>query len=160
MVKGADNKWVLFVIMFGVISVFLYAIESNLTSSSCPHPPELFFGNKKISVILATTTVDRDRGLSGVSTLPENVGMLFVFEKPATRNFWMKDMLFPLDIIWLDQEMYVIGVVEGATPESYPHPFASPPGMAYTLEVLRGQARVLNIATGTAARLVDCDSQP
>lgn len=60
-------------------------------------------GNSQIEVTLAATTAKRSKGLSGVESLGENEGMLFVFEKEnQTSPFWMKGMLIPIDIIWIN----------------------------------------------------------
>jgi len=59
-------------------------------------------GAKKIDVEIANTPVLRQKGLSNRSSLAENSGMLFVFDsKPVAEKFWMKDMLIPIDIIWI-----------------------------------------------------------
>lgn len=58
--------------------------------------------NTKVAVEIAKTGEQRQKGLSGRVTLDANSGMLFVFEKKKVfPSFWMKDMLFPLDIIWI-----------------------------------------------------------
>lgn len=55
-----------------------------------------------IHVEIADTAAKRAQGLSGVSTLGEDNGMLFVFDTgDVTPTFWMKDMLIPLDMIWI-----------------------------------------------------------
>lgn len=63
---------------------------------------EIKIGTKSLLVEVSDTQETRNKGLSGRETLGENEGMLFVFEskniKPA---FWMKDMKFSIDIIWI-----------------------------------------------------------
>ncbi|OGH16519.1 MAG: hypothetical protein A3C30_05015 [Candidatus Levybacteria bacterium RIFCSPHIGHO2_02_FULL_40_18] len=71
--------------------------------------------NKKISLILAKSDKDRTKGLSGRNNLPEDQGMLFIFEKKGTYGFWMRDMKFPIDIIFIDDDM-VVYIVENASP--------------------------------------------
>lgn len=58
-------------------------------------------GDKRISVQIAKTNEERSRGLSGVSSLKNNSGMLFVFSPKSNPFFWMKDMMIPLDMIWI-----------------------------------------------------------
>ncbi|MSQ32472.1 MAG: DUF192 domain-containing protein [Dehalococcoidia bacterium] len=53
---------------------------------------------------IADTNDERSKGLIGVASMPENEGMLFVFDVAAKGNFWMKDTLIPLDMIWLAQD--------------------------------------------------------
>ena len=63
--------------------------------------PSLRINNFEIYLDLAATNEEKRRGLSGRNGLEENEGMLFVFEEPGFYSFWMKDMLFPIDIIWI-----------------------------------------------------------
>jgi len=74
-------------------------------------------GNKEYTVKLAESDEDHDKGLQGVTELPENEGMLFIFNEPDEISFYMKDTHIPLDIIFIDEEMNVISVHEGV-PES------------------------------------------
>ena len=61
-------------------------------------------GGPKLSlhVQIAETTQSREQGLMGVKTMPDQVGMAFLFGEPATTGFWMKDTLIPLDIAFWD----------------------------------------------------------
>lgn len=53
------------------------------------------------TVEVADTQRTQARGLGGRASLCESCGMLFLFEQPGARAFWMKGMQFPLDIVWL-----------------------------------------------------------
>ncbi|PIR89038.1 MAG: hypothetical protein COU07_03020 [Candidatus Harrisonbacteria bacterium CG10_big_fil_rev_8_21_14_0_10_40_38] len=55
------------------------------------------------------------KGLSGVPGLRDNEGMLFLFDKPDRYGFWMKDMLFSIDIIWISRGK-IIGIEESLEP--------------------------------------------
>ncbi len=104
---------------------------------------------KDLEVYLADTPRIRTRGLSNKTYLPEEKGMLFVFEKPDQYSFWMKDMKFSIDMVWIDEEGKVIFVKENATPESYPALFTPPKPALYVLEVNAGYARELGLTVGT-----------
>lgn len=66
-------------------------------------PTKIKVGNAEIEVKLANTQEKRTKGLSETTTLKENEGMIFVFDKKdVTPSFWMKDMLIPIDIIWIN----------------------------------------------------------
>ena len=54
-----------------------------------------------IRVEIANTKTKREKGLGGRSSLNEGEGMLFLFPKKDQYTFWMKDMQFPIDIIWI-----------------------------------------------------------
>lgn len=64
--------------------------------------PKVIIGSIEISVDLARTTAQINKGLSGRSTLASNAGMLFMFSKASIYRFWMPDMHFPLDFIWIN----------------------------------------------------------
>ncbi len=55
----------------------------------------------KVTVELARTSVEQIRGLSGRPSLKPGQGMLFVYDSPRPVSIWMKDMVFPLDILWI-----------------------------------------------------------
>lgn len=100
-------------------------------------------GEKKFVLEIADSSSKRQKGLSGGESLCEECGMLFVFEKPGQYAFWMKDMRFSLDIIWLlgDEVVFVAhdvspdfsGVIE-------PNVFAD-----CVIEVNAGSASALNL---------------
>jgi len=74
-------------------------------AKSTPLSPrkEIKIGTLKIQIEIADTPEERKKGLSGVKSLPENEGMLFVFgEQNLLPSFWMKEMLIPIDIIWIN----------------------------------------------------------
>lgn len=65
------------------------------------HVPTLAIKDTKIKVDLADSPEEIVQGLSGREIMSEDSGMLFVFSKAQKQTFWMKDMLFPLDFIWI-----------------------------------------------------------
>ncbi len=77
--------------------------------------------NGKISIInayIADTQSKRKRGLMHVENMPEDAGMLFVFDPPRTVSMWMKNTLIELDIIFIDQDQKVIKIHKNAQPYS------------------------------------------
>jgi uncharacterized membrane protein (UPF0127 family) len=73
-------------------------------------------GGVNIPVELADTEEKRRQGLSGKTSLPENDGMLFIFDPKSNPNFWMKNMNFPIDIIWISDKK-VVRIDKNAEPE-------------------------------------------
>lgn len=61
-------------------------------------------GNKEYKVKIASTDEEKAKGLQGVESLPEDEGMLFIYEEPQTVGFWMEDTEIPLDIIFIDSD--------------------------------------------------------
>src|SRR5574344_3154041 len=74
---------------------------------------EIEINNKKYKCKVAESNEDRIKGLQGVEDMPKDEGMLFVFEKPQTVDFWMKDTLIPLDIIFINEDGEVISIYKG-----------------------------------------------
>lgn len=91
-----------------------------------------------VEVYIADTPALHQKGLSGKEALGENEGMLFIFSEPQIPSFWMKDMLFNIDIIWLSEEWQVVDIHEGLTPESYPQTVTPSQESMYVLEVPAG----------------------
>lgn len=69
--------------------------------------------NKKYDVKEAITDEEKEKGLSGINNLPEDKGMIFIFDPPQDVGFWMKDTNIPLDIIFINDDEEVVKVAEG-----------------------------------------------
>lgn len=95
-------------------------------------------GNTTLLVDIADTQAEREKGLSGREPLVARTGMLFIFDKPDTYGFWMKEMNFNIDIIWFNEYGEIIYVVQDAKPESYPETFMPPKKSLYVLETQSG----------------------
>ncbi len=76
----------------------------------------LTVGSQDILVVLADTDELREKGLSGVQELSSKQGVLFVFDQPARHSFWMPEMNFPIDMIWIDADKKIIDVTKNAQP--------------------------------------------
>lgn len=89
-------------------------------------------GDKKYKVKEAKTEEEKEKGLQGVTELPEDEGMLFYFNDDENASMWMKDTLIPLDIIFINDDEEVVYVGEGV-PNT--ETIMTVPGSAYVLEV-------------------------
>lgn len=116
-------------------------------------------GDKIIQVEIANTDSSRGKGLSSRSSLPTDSGMLFVFNsKQITPIFWMKDMIIPIDIIWISGDKIVKIDKSAAAPEPGTKDdelTKYSPGMPidYVLEVNSGFAVTNNIKVGDSVVL-------
>lgn len=63
-------------------------------------------------VLVADTDETRERGLQGIKSMPKSKGMLFKWEKPGNRSFWMKNTLIPLIQCFLNSDMEVVKVLK------------------------------------------------
>lgn len=105
-------------------------------------------GEHTILVELARTQQEQIKGLSGHAPLSDQEGMLFINEQKIQQRFWMKEMLFPIDIIWIDDET-IIGFIEDARPENpVATIYVSPKPVDRVLEVQAGFVRKYNLKTG------------
>lgn len=107
--------------------------------------------NQKIDVIVADTSSEREKGLSGRDRLSDREGMLFVFSNEDEYCFWMKDMKIPIDIIWLNANKQVVDIKSNATPDSYPNSFCPDKPATYVLEVNSGKTDEWQITNGDSA---------
>lgn len=102
-------------------------------------------GMHVVEAEVAETVDTRARGLSGRRRLPEGRGMLFLYPRPGRYGFWMPDMHFDLDLVWIRGERVV-----GVTPR-VPHDPDAPELPVYRPPV--PVDRVLEVPAGTAERL-------
>jgi uncharacterized membrane protein (UPF0127 family) len=102
-----------------------------------------------IYIEIAETPDQQTLGLGGRDSLPANQGMLFPFSQPGVYSFWMKDMNFPLDMVWIDANKKVAGVTADISPDTYPNTFNPPSQISYVLELNAGAAVKFGITSGT-----------
>lgn len=131
----------------------LYADRSEVFSEKIEAlKPSVQIGSAKFFVELAKTDAEKQKGLSGRESLASDHGMLFVYEKAGAYSFWMPDMRFPIDIVWInngkvvDLDENVSNEFDPANPKIY-----SPSNpVKYVLEINAGAAAVNNIKIGDA----------
>ncbi len=130
-----------------LIAAYLVFMPKPLTPVVLP-TTTLSIGKTTLQVELATTEDERQRGLSGRSSLGEGQGMFFVFDTPGNWGFWMKDMYFAIDIIWADQGGTIVAIEHNVEPASFPKTFSPDALASYVLEVPAGYAKKKGIAIG------------
>jgi len=160
----ATSKGMWLTLAFSVIAIFFSLLIGTRMFEKekmylCPTPGILFLNSRPFTLTLARTPSELEQGLSGREPFKEDEGMLFVFPDSAVREFWMKDMNFALDIVWIDSAWQVLDIVENATPESYPNIFRSPDGVKYVLEVNAGTAEHLRVFPGSILTPSQCGEQ-
>jgi uncharacterized protein len=108
------------------------------------------FANTSIAVEVANTPELRSIGLGGRTQMDDKSGMLFVFDNVVTPEFWMKDMRFPIDIIFFDRNWKVVDIKNNFLPESYPEIYSPKARVKYAVEVVSGFAKQFEIEEGSA----------
>ena len=103
-------------------------------------------------VEVVSTPTDTSKGLSGRSELKPRTGMFFIL--PGPTQFWMKDMQFPLDIIWIGNTGKIVDITKDAKPPSADTPmwllplYSSRLPAKYALEINAGEADSLQLSIG------------
>lgn len=113
--------------------------------------PELVpvvIGSTTVQASVADSIPERIKGLSGTPYLPEGVVKLFAFGAEGEHGIWMKDMNYPIDIIWIAKSGVIVHIEENVSPETYPESFSSPKPAWYVIEAQAGFVGAKKIALG------------
>jgi uncharacterized membrane protein (UPF0127 family) len=134
--------------LFLAILILLGIVIAALIKSRESYFQNIEIGDTKVKVEVADTKSLREKGLSGRLDLSEEQGMLFVFNQAGTPGFWMKDMRFPLDLLWIDKNNTIVDITLDAKPESYPQIFSANTPITRVVEVKAGFVYKSNIKIG------------
>ena len=141
-----------FLLGTGTILVALSAVAAYLFFMPIANPAlptaTLTIGDTSIVAELATTPAEQEQGLSGRLALGQGRGMFFVFDHADKWGIWMKDMRFPIDILWADENGMIITIEHDVPPSSYPASFYPTALSSFVLEVPAGFAKAHAIAIG------------
>ncbi len=110
-----------------------------------------------VRVTVASSEPARERGLSGRRSLAADEGMLFIFDASDTYHFWMKEMRFPIDVVWIMNGAIADITTDLPVPvagEEFPT-FAPKVPIDRVLEVPAGFARAHGLKLGMSVRYVD-----
>ena len=116
-------------------------------------PPKVSWveiNGKRLVVEIPATKATRSKGLMFRDELAKDSGMLFVFPNERRRKFWMKNMLIPLDIVYIDSQRRIVSMALNAQ-SCVDEPCASYPSgvpARYVLEINAGDAAFLNLKVG------------
>src|SRR5262249_29491241 len=102
----------------------------------------------RVRVELARTETEVMRGMMFRRSLEADAGMLFLFERPDIRRFWMRNCYIPLDMIFLDENKVVVGIEENTIPGDETGRGPDRPAQ-YVIEVQGGYARKNGIGLGS-----------
>ena len=155
---------ILAVIVFIVAVGIFVQKSSSLNFFATPTPQStlqektITVGSKTIQVQLADTEATREQGLSGVTSLGANNGMLFVFDTNVTAVFWMRGMLIPLDMIWIESGKVIridknIPKPDPNTPDAQLATYSAGQPVDHVLEVNAGFSDANKIKVGDVVNL-------
>lgn len=99
---------------------------------------------------LARSPQELEQGLSGKNCIGEQQGMLFKFDQSGYYSFWMKDMKFNIDILWIDSTRKVVHIEKDVSPATYPNKnFTNSSPASDVLELKAGRSDELGLKTGS-----------
>ena len=127
--------------------------KESLTKTST-NQPQVLIRETIFNVEIADTVERRTTGLSGRKELDTNSGMLFLYQTGFPTTYWMKDMLFPLDIIWIAQNCRISDIsqsvpfprrddIDSLIPRVHPKKPS-----AYVLEINSGKSKTHGFKVG------------
>jgi len=99
----------IFLFLFAVIFTFLFLDANKKIKMIC-------INDNCFKVEIVKNQKDKEKGLSFKESLPINAGMLFVYKKEDFYSFWMKDMNFSLDIIWINKNKKIVHIEKNVPP--------------------------------------------
>jgi uncharacterized membrane protein (UPF0127 family) len=108
----------------------------------------LKLGSEKFNYETVVTPQAQQQGLSDRASLPADHAMLFVFPQAGQNCFWMKNMHFSLDMIWLNDQKQAVYIKENASPENYPEQFCPDTPGRYVIEVNAGMVKKAGLKLG------------
>src|SRR3989344_6938509 len=138
--------------------IFLLLFLAACTQNNEKNTSQVLIDNGEriiaINVQIADDTDERARGLMFVENLDENEGMLFIFEDESYQNFWMKNTLIPLDMIFIDDGLKIVDIKNAVPCKNEPCAiYASKKPARYVLEANSGFAGKNSIADGNSISL-------
>jgi len=118
-----------------------------------PNTVPMVIGGVQVQASVADTLSSRIKGLSNTPYLPDKVVKLFAFGVGGSHSIWMKDMLYPLDIIWTAQDGVIVYIEADVSPDSFPESFASPTPAWFVIEANAGFVAENKIEVGDAVTI-------
>lgn len=133
-------------------AALVVTLSIRLASASCDQEyrddENIVVSGEVLRVQLADTSAEINKGLGGKSCIADNQAMLFELGRASEYSFWMKDMKFPIDIIWINSKHEIVQVDAAVSPGTYPKAFASAQPAQFVLELKSGRAADLGLRPG------------
>lgn len=135
-----------FAIAFSILAAPVWAVcaDDKVTVSGD-------WGQASFTVDVVDDNAARAQGLMFVENMPTLTGMLFVYDRPQSVSFWMKNTLLPLDMLFVAPDGEVLRLHENAIPGDLT-PIPGGDGVQMVLEINGGLSRRLGIAVGDVLR--------
>ena len=129
-----------------------YLAEADLAARNSERSPIVVIGDARIRVTLARTESEREKGLMHITTLDDDQGMLFVFERKTAQTFWNKNTKLALKVVWIDGDR-VIGIGDLPSDDAGIRLIASPSPVTHVLELAQTSSLARSIKIGDSVRI-------
>jgi uncharacterized protein len=120
---------------------------------------DVYGGTQRVEVEVAATPEARTRGLMWRTELPAGKGMLFLFPEEEVQSFWMRNTLIPLDMLFINSQRQVVGIIERAVPESLTSRSVGVPSQ-FVLEVPGGWCQSVGVTKGSTVEFEGVSTIP
>ncbi len=122
----------------------------TITDSDAPRPDVVGYEPAKVCVELehAKTQQEQTVGLSKYDSYDDTKGMLFIYDTSHKACIWMRDMKFPIDIVWLDENKTIVQIEVDVDPNTYPKNFCSEKPAQYVIELNRFVSEYAHLKVG------------
>ncbi len=144
--------FIILVFVFGM-GFLVFRPRQKMSPEPQKIQPRVGVGDKTIDLEIANTPEARVQGLSGRESL-YGKAILFVFDKPDSHCFWMKDMKFALDMVWIRDNGVVVTIAPEVSPSTFPQKFCPSEPVKYALEFESGTMKAANISPGATLQIL------
>jgi uncharacterized membrane protein (UPF0127 family) len=148
-------------ILLIIAGIFRIKVAFKRPQSPEHYQHNITVGTQTLHIDIATSTQDMAQGLSDRLNMGDDQGMLFDFKSSQLPTFWMKDMNFPLDFLWISQGK-IISITsnaaaapknsDGSFDDSHLPLYTPPSAIDEVLEVNAGWAQKNNIIVGDVVK--------
>ncbi len=138
-----------------LVAMYMYTNSRGISFHDIflPGTPVMHIGEIPLRVEILDSDEERIAGLSGREALDKVDGLFFIFPEPGYHSMWMKDMNFPIDIIWIGEDLKVVSIEKNVSPESYPKVFRPARPALYAVETNIHYSDTYGIRAGLEVRL-------
>lgn len=132
---------------------YMHTVGSAGVNAALPDFPNyqattVTIDGQAIRVAIADTPALQELGLGNRNGLGANEGMLFIFPTDSEYAFWMKDMYFSIDMVWISNAGKIVYMAQNVSPQTYPENFVPTSPARYVLELNAGYAQAHGFKVG------------
>lgn len=145
-------------LFFAIVAVFLYQKYSDNQLPFFRKTPTAAVKSKSFKLLVANSSKEKQIGLSNKKSLPQNYGMIFPYKTAGFYAFWMKDMKFPIDIIFIRNGRIVTIHSQVQPPKAksdYPLLYLPQEPSDTVLEINAGLSKKYEFKNGDSVRITD-----